>query len=93
MTATVDQGVAAREPPKYRTAYRIARPVLGLVLPVGLALFWEIAVHLGLSNGRLVPPPSVPPELPPPPVPTTLQRPSPRRASGSEMTWTCEGPG
>jgi sulfonate transport system permease protein len=38
---------------------RWARPGLGLVLPVGLALFWEIAVHLGLSNGRLVPPPSV----------------------------------
>src|SRR5258708_8929236 len=38
---------------------RWARPGLGLVLPVGLALFWEIAVHMGLSNGRLVPPPSV----------------------------------
>jgi sulfonate transport system permease protein len=66
MTATVDQGVAERgaakqspkQSPKYRWA-RLARPGLGLVLPVGLALFWEIAVHLGLSNGRLVPPPSV----------------------------------
>jgi sulfonate transport system permease protein len=35
-----------------------ARPLLGLVLPVGLALSWEIIVWLGLSNGRLVPPPS-----------------------------------
>jgi sulfonate transport system permease protein len=34
-------------------------PVLGLVLPVGLAVFWELAVRYGLSNGRLVPPPSV----------------------------------
>ena len=32
--------------------------VLGLVLPVGLALAWEIAVRIGLSDGRLVPPPS-----------------------------------
>src|SRR5580698_1515437 len=37
---------------------RYARPALGLLLPVGLALAWEIAVRLGLSNGRLVPPPS-----------------------------------
>jgi sulfonate transport system permease protein len=38
---------------------RVWRPALGLVLPVGLALLWEIAVRLGLSDGRLVPPPSV----------------------------------
>jgi sulfonate transport system permease protein len=37
---------------------RYARPVLGLLLPVGIALAWEIAVGLGLSNGRLVPPPT-----------------------------------
>ncbi|WP_420971948.1 ABC transporter permease [Bradyrhizobium sp. B120] len=37
---------------------RYARPVLGLVLPVALALGWELVVHLGFSNGRLVPPPS-----------------------------------
>jgi sulfonate transport system permease protein len=37
---------------------RWARPALGLLLPVGLALVWEIAVWRGLSNGRLVPPPS-----------------------------------
>jgi sulfonate transport system permease protein len=37
---------------------RWARPALGLLLPVGLALAWEIIVWLGLSNGRLVPPPS-----------------------------------
>jgi len=35
-----------------------ARPALGLLLPVGLALGWEIVVWLGLSSGRLVPPPS-----------------------------------
>jgi sulfonate transport system permease protein len=32
--------------------------MLGLVLPVGFALAWEGAVAVGLSNGRLVPPPS-----------------------------------
>jgi sulfonate transport system permease protein len=38
---------------------RLMRPALGLLLPIGLAVFWEIAVRMGLSNGRLVPPPSV----------------------------------
>ena len=34
------------------------RPLLGLILPLGLALSWELIVSLGLSNGRLMPPPS-----------------------------------
>ena len=42
-----------------RSLARFARPALGLLLPVSLAVFWEIAVYLGWSNGRLVPPPSV----------------------------------
>jgi sulfonate transport system permease protein len=37
---------------------RYARPALGFVLPVGLAIAWEIAVRAGYSDGRLVPPPS-----------------------------------
>jgi sulfonate transport system permease protein len=37
---------------------RWSRPMIGLVLPVGLALVWEIIVRLGFSDGRLVPPPS-----------------------------------
>jgi sulfonate transport system permease protein len=37
---------------------RWARPALGLLLPVGVAAIWEIVVWLGLSNGRLLPPPS-----------------------------------
>ncbi|WP_407170630.1 ABC transporter permease [Bradyrhizobium sp. ORS 111] len=37
---------------------RYARPALGLALPLVLALGWELAVSLGWSNGRLVPPPS-----------------------------------
>jgi sulfonate transport system permease protein len=35
-----------------------ARPLLGLLLPIGAALSWEMIVRLGLSSGRLVPPPS-----------------------------------
>jgi sulfonate transport system permease protein len=38
---------------------RLMRPVLGLVVPVALALAWEIVVRLGWSSGRLAPPPSV----------------------------------
>lgn len=38
--------------------WRHARPALGLLLPVAVALGWELVVHLGWSNGRLVPPPS-----------------------------------
>jgi len=37
---------------------RWTRPALGLLLPVGLALGWELIVGLGLSSGRLVPPPT-----------------------------------
>jgi sulfonate transport system permease protein len=37
---------------------RWARPALGLILPLSLALAWEMIVWLGLSNGRLVPPPT-----------------------------------
>jgi sulfonate transport system permease protein len=58
MTATVEQSeveiVAAK-----RSWTRGARFFLGLLLPVGLAVAWEIAVRMGLSSGRLVPPPSV----------------------------------
>lgn len=35
-----------------------ARFLLGLALPVALALGWEMAVRAGLAQGRLMPPPS-----------------------------------
>jgi sulfonate transport system permease protein len=50
---------AAQEEAPKRNLARFVRPALGLLLPVLLAVFWEIAVYLGWSNGRLVPPPSV----------------------------------
>jgi sulfonate transport system permease protein len=58
MTAVVEPAAVERNAPKPGLA-RFARPALGLLLPVGLAVFWEIAVRAGLSTGRLVPPPSV----------------------------------
>ena len=38
---------------------RLARPALGLVLPLALAAAWEFVVRKGWSSGRLAPPPSV----------------------------------
>src|SRR5262245_8518472 len=58
MTATAEQAATEPAAPKARLA-RWARPALGLLLPVSLAVLWEIAVRMGYSNGRLVPPPSV----------------------------------
>src|SRR5438270_10890601 len=55
MSLTEPAVATQREP---RPLARYARPVLGVVLPVGLAIAWEIAVRMGLSDGRLVPPPS-----------------------------------
>jgi sulfonate transport system permease protein len=58
MTASAEPAEAAPAPSNARLA-RVLRPALGFLLPVALAVFWEAAVRLGLSNGRLVPPPSV----------------------------------
>jgi sulfonate transport system permease protein len=38
---------------------RFARPTVGLLLPLLLALGWEFTVRVGWATGRLVPPPSV----------------------------------
>jgi sulfonate transport system permease protein len=38
---------------------RLTRPALGLLLPVALAILWEIVVRMGWASGRLAPPPSV----------------------------------
>jgi len=54
---SIAEPAVAAERPQHSLA-RYARPLLGLALPVGLALAWEIAVRMGLSDGRLVPPPS-----------------------------------
>jgi sulfonate transport system permease protein len=53
---SIAEPVVTQRPARPRAHY--AGPLLGLVLPVGLAVAWEIAVRMGLSDGRLVPPPS-----------------------------------
>ncbi len=59
VTIRVEDGgsVQSTAPGERRT--RCIRPALGLLLPVGAALLWEITVRAGLAEGRLVPPPSV----------------------------------
>ena len=37
---------------------QVARPALGALLPLAIAVAWEWLVRSGWSNGRLVPPPS-----------------------------------
>jgi sulfonate transport system permease protein len=58
VTVSTEPSVSQRLGPPDRLA-RLARPALGLALPLGLAVAWEVAVRAGLSDGRLVPPPSV----------------------------------
>src|SRR6185437_7855998 len=63
MAMTVELSASAPSEPAAEAAApgrlrRWARPALGLLLPLGLALAWELIVWLGYSNGRLVPPPS-----------------------------------
>jgi sulfonate transport system permease protein len=57
MTAAAEPHIATQTAPRPRLA-RLMRPALGLLLPVALAVMWELAVRLGWSDGRLVPPPS-----------------------------------
>lgn len=56
IAATPDAAETASAPARRR---RISRAWLGLVLPVTLAVLWELVVWAGWSDGRLVPPPSV----------------------------------
>jgi sulfonate transport system permease protein len=54
----IEQTAAAAPQAKSLRLPRYARPALGFVLPLSLALGWELIVWFGLSSGRLVPPPS-----------------------------------
>jgi sulfonate transport system permease protein len=60
MTVELPITQTSADAPRARSARltRLSRPALGLLLPVGAALAWEVIVWLGYSNGRLVPPPS-----------------------------------
>ncbi len=57
MTSIARDGPAER--PASRRWTRLARPALGLLLPVLAAAAWEFVVRMGWSTGRLAPPPSV----------------------------------
>jgi sulfonate transport system permease protein len=58
MSVTVET-VAAEQKQRKSVLTRFTRPALGIILPLLLALGWELAVRAGFSTGRLVPPPSV----------------------------------
>jgi sulfonate transport system permease protein len=59
MTVSAERPSVPARPTHRDPLARLARPALGLALPIGLAALWELAVRLGLSDGRLLPPPSV----------------------------------
>src|SRR6187200_1656025 len=63
MTASVEPAAVAPAPSSASIAHagsgRLLRPALGLLLPVAVAVSWELAVRHGFASGRLVPPPSV----------------------------------
>ncbi|MGX1788076.1 ABC transporter permease [Bosea sp. NPDC055332] len=52
----IDEKPAA---PPARPASRVGLRLAGFLLPIVLAIIWEILVRAGLANGRLMPPPSV----------------------------------
>ena len=60
LTTVLSEEPAATSAPARRAALLGggARLALGLLLPLALALGWEIAVAAGLASGRLLPPPS-----------------------------------
>lgn len=58
--AAITQGAGAPERQRFgNLPDRIGGVALGFLLPVLAAFGWELAVRLGWSTGRLVPPPSV----------------------------------
>jgi sulfonate transport system permease protein len=56
---STDAGTRASEQATGTFWARLSRPALGLIIPVTLAVAWEIIVRMGFASGRLVPPPSV----------------------------------
>jgi sulfonate transport system permease protein len=59
MTVAAEGAAAQTQRAASNNWARLARPALGLVLPVTLGLAWEFIVRMGWASGRLAPPPSV----------------------------------
>lgn len=58
-TTSFNSAHEARQAAPQRGLGHLARPALGLLVPVLVGIVWELAVWAGLFSGRLVPPPSV----------------------------------
>ena len=59
MTASDTSGAGSRVAGSpHRAALSRSRSYLGLLLPVALAVVWELGVAQGIVSGRLMPPPS-----------------------------------
>ncbi len=52
---TAEPSAETKRPPRARRRLALA----GLLLPIVLAILWEVLVRAGIANGRLMPPPSV----------------------------------
>src|SRR5690349_3303860 len=59
MSMTAERQTAAKPASQSGRRAHWMRPALGLVLPVMIAVVWELVVRAGWASGRLVPPPSV----------------------------------
>ena len=59
MTIAAEGASAPAQPAAPKRRRRLGRSMLGLVLPVALAVAWEFIVRIGWASGRLAPPPSV----------------------------------
>jgi len=57
-TARDGVGVSATRPSPRKLNRTAVRFLLGIALPIVLAVGWELAVRAGLAEGRLMPPPS-----------------------------------
>jgi sulfonate transport system permease protein len=55
---SLDVARAGRAAPAAAARLRSPRVLLGILLPLGVALLWELAVRFGWATGRLMPPPS-----------------------------------
>lgn len=56
-TASTLETAAPGKPPRGAAIPRASGLLIGLILPVAIAVVWEASIRFGLASGRLVPPP------------------------------------